>query len=156
MKLLCCSNEYPFALAPRCRLVACNSCARLLRSLARFGWFGPCRSVPSCQPEIAHRRCGVTATALTGLLWPSRLRIVWPLSRSQTRSVSSFDPTQPGTVGCCRHGFGQARVTLEAADSLASLQVPEPQRSVIRTGGRDRGAHQSQVSKFSKVFAKSA
>src|SRR5262249_48505812 len=107
-----CSNEYPFAVAPRCRLVTCNSCARLLRSLARFGWFGPCRSVPSCQPEIAHRPCGVTATALTGLLWPSRLRIVWPLFRSQSRSVRSSERVEET----------EARINRKYQNSLRSLQ----------------------------------
>ena len=35
---------------------------------------------------------GVTATALTPSVWPSSVRILWPLSKSQSRSVRSLEP----------------------------------------------------------------
>ena len=49
---------------------------------------------------------------------------------------------------------GPARLTVLAK----SCSLPGQDFGFIgsRTGGRDRGAHQSQVSEFSKVFVKSA
>jgi hypothetical protein len=60
------------------------------------------RSVRSCEPETARRPSGVTATALTQLVWPSSGRIVWPLSRSQSRSVRS-KRSRDGTATVRRH-----------------------------------------------------
>ena len=54
------------------------------------------RSVWSAEPETARRPSGVTATALTQPVWPSRVRIVWPLSRSHRRSVRRPKPRRHG------------------------------------------------------------
>src|SRR5271165_187698 len=50
------------------------------------------RSVRSAEADTARPPLGVTATALSRSVWPSRIPTDWPLCKSHTRSVRSADP----------------------------------------------------------------
>jgi hypothetical protein len=52
------------------------------------------------EPERAQRPSGVIATVVTKLVWPSRVRSVWPVSKSQTRRVLSQEPETTRRPSC--------------------------------------------------------
>ena len=74
------------------------------------------RSVSPQEPETTWRPSGVTATAVTNLVWPWRVVLVSTVARSQTRNVSSSEPEttwRPSGVTAKALTLGQSVKTTE-------------------------------------------